>query len=367
MKDFLEQHKVVLTVRGPVFIGSGKDVMKKEYLLLQREKQVAVMDIGKLYQMACKKGRGKRFEQFMLENRGPGLYKWLREEQLFEEAKGHCVRYMLNLDPASDVQRTMEIKSFIKDSYGNPYVPGSTLKGMLRNILAAEKLLKDDVMRSRMGKELSREISVKKKRQFYLSSVNRTLNERLFHTLDRPKTKSQDAVNDELSGFIVSDSEPMELKQLVLAQKVEYGTDGGTHTLNLWRESLRPGTKISFTLTVDRNTFPQIKERLSHAIELFADVYNQCFLQAFPGMEKLQPHQVLLGGGAGFVSKTLIYPLLGKKEGVESAVEIFKQTGVPLKHQHHKDRGLGVSPHILKCTWYGGRTLQMGLCDFSME
>ena len=31
-------------------------------------------------------------------------------------------------------------------------------------------------------------------------------------------------------------------------------------------------------------------------------------------------------------------------------------------HKHNKDNHLGVSPHMLKCTEYQGRRVQMGMC-----
>ena len=57
---------------------------------------------------------------------------------------------------------------------------------------------------------------------------------------------------------------------------------------------------------------------------------------------------VFLGGGSGFVSKTVIYSLLGEREGVQAVQDIFDKTYVPKEHKHYKDCRLGVSPHVLK-------------------
>lgn len=367
MKEFLEQYQMTLTVRGPVFVGSGKEIMKKEYLFLPSKKKVGIMDIGKLYQMACDKGRQRRFEQFFLGSGRQDLRDWLDRERLLADAGKQCLSYVLDMDPASVVNGPMTIMACMKDAYGNPYVPGSTLKGMFRSILATRHLLENSKLRSSVQEKLGREISVKRSRNLYLSSTCRSMEEQIFRTMKREGTRPQDAVNDVLSGFVVSDSNPIAPNQLVLAQKVEYRTNGDAKTLNLWRESLRPGTHISFTVTVNRNLFPHFKKWLLQAVELFDEAYNDNFLHAFSGVDRLTPPQVFIGGGSGFVSKTVLYPLMGKQDGIGAAVEIFKQTGVSYKHKHHQDRGLGVSPHILKCTWYGGKTLQMGLCDLSIE
>ena len=75
---------------------------------------------------------------------------------------------------------------------------------------------------------------------------------------------------------------------------------------------------------------------------------------------------VFLGGGSGFVSKTVIYSLLGEREGVQAVKDIFDKTYVPKEHKHYKDCRLGVSPHVLKCTKYCGKTYMMGQCKFKI-
>ena len=99
----------------------------------------------------------------------------------------------------------------------------------------------------------------------------------------------------------------------------------------------------------------------------FDDVYTECFLDAFKGTGGLTGKQVYLGGGAGFVSKTMIYPLFDQEEGVRITQKIFEQTRVPEKHGHRKDYSFGVSPHIVKYTRYEGRILEFGKCTLKLS
>lgn len=366
MKDFLEQYNVKLVARGPVFVGSGKEITKKEYISLPN-KQIGIMNIGLLYQMLKSKGRERAFEQFMMGSYRD-LGKWLDQERLLDEARKKCVDYTLDMGSTSvERGKRMQIMSCIKDAYGKPYIPGSTLKGMLRGILLASKLMQDNKARMSAEQKLSQDINQRQSRTKYLSYAVRDIEASGFRTLKRPKTRPYDAVNDELSGFIVSDSDPIECKQLVLAQKVERRIDGEEKTLNLLREALCPGTEIHFTVTVDHSLCPVTKDKLLNAIAHFDDMYNECYLKAFRGMDILQPNKVFVGGGSGFVSKTVLYPIMGKAKGIKSAITIFNQTRVPRNHGHSSDEQKGASPHILKCSWYKGKTLQMGLCDLFME
>ena len=365
MKEFLKHYKVTLTVRGPVFVGSGREFSKKEYLFLP-DKRVGIIDMQKMYRFMAQKGRIRQFEDFMLSG-WADLGRWLDDERLKPEVERQCVAYTLEMGDASLERGRRQIMACMKDAMDNPYIPGSTLKGMLRNILVADCLLQDSSLRQNVQRELEQDLSQTRNRKQCLSRTVRGMEAKIFRKLNREYTKPHDAVNDILSGLVVSDSEPIPLQQLVLAQKVERKIDGTEKPLNLLRESLRPGTEIKFSLTIDGNLCTLTKDDILQAIARFDEDYSDNFLEAYYGVDRLQPPQVYVGGGAGFLSKTVLYPLLGKKAGVETAVEIFDKTRVPREHKHREDKRLGVSPHILKCTRYKGQTLQMGLCDVMIE
>ena len=366
MKDFLEQYEVKLTVRGPVFVGNGREFSKKEYIFLPG-RRIGIVDVERIYRLMRKKGRIPEFEKFMMGGYSD-LGRWLENERMKEEVMRTCLAYSLDSGDTTRGQRT-QIMACMKDPLGKPYVPGSTLKGMFRSILATEKLLRDaSGLRQALQREVYQELPrARRRRQYCLSSTASKLEAKIFRTMKREDTKPEDAVNDRLSGFVVSDSEPIDRSRLVLAQKVERRTDGTEKTLNLLRESLCPGTEIRFTITVDHSLCPVTKASLLEAISHFDDAYSDHFLQAYSGFDRLTPPQVYVGGGTGFVTKTLVYPLMGKKDGIHTTVEIFDKTEVSPRHKHRNDKALGVSPHILKCTRYRGTLLQMGLCDVSMK
>ena len=366
MKDFLEHYKVKLTVRGPVFVGNGHEFSKKEYLFLPGQR-VGIVDIQKMYQLMGRKGRIRQFEDFMLSSYAD-LGRWLDNERLKQDVERQCIAYTLDRgDTVLERGTRTQIMAWMKEAGGRPYIPGSTLKGMLRSILAADYLLKNSRLRDNMQREIERELPMTRNRKSCLARTVKGLEAKIFCRLNREHTRPNDAVNDILSGLVVSDSEPLDIKALVLAQKIERRVDGTEKTLNLLRESLRPGTEIKFTLTIDHSLCSLTKADILQAIECFDENYSDNFLAAYSGVDRLRPPQVYVGGGAGFVSKTLLYPLMGKKDGIETAVQIFDKTRVPREHKHREDKRLGVSPHIIKCTHYKGQTLQMGLCDVVID
>ena len=81
-------------------------------------------------------------------------------------------------------------------------------------------------------------------------------------------------------------------------------------------------------------------------------------------MVKDEKNAFYLGGGSGYVSKTVTYSLFNEDNAtkVVSKIlnEVFTQKYKPSANKD--DEVLGVSPHTLKCTYYLENLCQMGLC-----
>lgn len=357
--------RMTLTAQGPVSIGSGEEISKKEYVLYPKDHRIVVMDMPELYALAQKKNLGSSFEDFLCPpagyRRNQDLGSWIRKNRISGKELDTCVRYILPTG-AIETSRNYNVWAFVKDPYGKPYVPGSSVKGMLRTVLLTARLWQNhrawqaeiDALKSGRGN-----------RNNYLKREIDTLEARAFHTLGRPGTRREDAVNDELSGLIVSDSEPLTLKDLILCQRLERKPDGKEKTLPILKESLRPGTPISFSLTMDSSRCAVTKAALLEAVARFDKVYQDCFLSAFSGMERLTGSEVYLGGNAGFATKTVIYAALGRQAGIQTIRQIFRQTKVPRNHHHERDQK--VSPHIVKCARYGGKLYEFGKCRLAIE
>lgn len=386
--------RMTLTAQGPVSIGDGKTISKKEYHLFPEKHLFVVMDMSKLYRLACEKGLRASFEDFLYQQdttRADGLKEWIDKNTAIKgKALNVCVRYVLptgaindedeqggqensnhrndrpkrasrGKDPG-DRQKTLTIGTFIKDPYGKPYVPGSSIKGMLRTVLLTARLWQN---RRAWQAEIDALKSGRGNRNNYLKGEIDALEARAFHTLGRPDIRREDAVNDELSGLIVGDSEPLTLKDLILCQRLERKPDGKEKTLPILKESLRSGTRIRFSLTIDPSRCVLTKEALLEAVERFDEVYQECFLSAFSGMDRLTGSEVYLGGNAGFATKTVIYAALGRQAGIQTIRQIFRQTKVPRNHHHERDQK--VSPHIVKCARYQGKLYEFGKCRLAIE
>ena len=367
MRNVFLTYQVELLVKGPVFVGSVKEISKKEYMFLNAD-TIGILAGDKLYSAMRRMGKTRQFEDFLLNRGRMDLDTWLRQERIKPLDLKNCVRYELKCKELIEARRDrskLQIMECIKDPYGKPYIPGTSIKGMLRTILLSHDIMND-------GRRYANEKQMVTATLFGWSKSNRntllkreigSMEAKSFRTLKRESTKPNDAVNDVMQGFVVSDSEPLVLSDLTLCQAMELHVDGDEKPLPIMRETIKPGTKIRFSITIDTTVCPYDREGIEIAIRNFADQFNQNFGKKFSHVDNLQDNQVLLGGGAGFSSKTIVYPLYGYREGVKVTKAVFDKTGVPRIHKHDLDLKLGVSPHIMKCARYQGKLCKMGLCE----
>ena len=363
MNQYLKTYKITLTAIGPIFIGSGRKISKKEYVILKNN-DVGILDIEKLYQQLKKKNLDAKFESYLLGNTRPNMSYWLRQQKLTNEEMQQCTNYTISY--AEKGKQNFEIMEFVKDAYHMPYIPGSSLKGMLRTILLSSNILQRKEKYQKEAKTLQLEV-FNSNREVTLAKNIKKIETLRYNTLGRNERQASNAVNDIMSGFIVSDSEPLRISDLILCQKVEQHASGKVTPFILLRECIKPETKITFDLTIDTSICNITKEEIQEAVKLFSKQYYENFVKAFPNTKPLGSDNVLLGGGVGFVSKTVIYPLLGKENGIKVTQSLFMKKRSCRKHKHEDDRKWGVSPHILKCTKYRGNLLQMGLCKFEIQ
>lgn len=346
MNSPIKQYDVTLEVIGPVHVGSGTILSKKSYVFSDR-RHMEMIDLEKMYSFLKKKGLAEKYEQY-LKNGGKNIkfQDWLERNRIKMSDIQDCVKYTIDCGDAFQIDSNdMQISEHIKDTYGMPYIPGSSLKGMLRTILISSDLINNPNEYSKLGRDMSFNIGKNKKRDLIENIKN-----------------IESSVFNNMSGFIVSDSDPICIDDMVLCGKLEGHVNGDEHKINTMRECIKPGTLIKFTITIDETLCKLNLTGIYNAVSNFADCYNKCFISSFKNAEKLQNDYVILGGGSGYVSKTIMYPLYGKEKGLSNVYKVLKKT-----HKNHKDLSEGVSPHIIKYTRYSGHTLQMGVCKLTIS
>ena len=372
MKEYLKHYRVKITVLSPIHIGGGKKIGKKEYIYMPWNDRVIVPDLKKMYGDIRKKGLEKAYIDFMLNSNGKNasLNNWLRQNRFRGEDYEKWKLYEMDggeVFATNDRATPKEIDSFVKDAYGMPYVPGSSIKGMFRTALLAWDTIEDPEQYESLKREMMHDSAMKANRKNCMAGDISRLEQQILHTLNRKDTQKKDAVNDCLSGLHVGDSDPVSTDQLTLSQKIDYTLEGEEKPLPLLRETLVPGTELYFDVSIDTQQCPYDMSDIIAALESFQQICNQYFYSRFH-REAKDKGTVWLGGGCGFLSKTVMYPLF-EKDAVKVVDNIFKNTlGKQYSvHKHQKDMRLKLAPHVCKCTRYQGKLYNMGMGQISYE
>lgn len=372
--SYLEQYRLKVKALSPVFIGSGINLTKKEYLFIPQEKRIVFVGLHKFYELLESKKLTGAYEDFIMGNQ-KDLYMWLMSNRLTQNEIHSIQSYVINagnaMDTASGTNLT-GIQLFIKDPFGQPYLPGSSLKGAVRTALLADMTEKRDYS-SHLSAYQSL-LTERRKNAFEHASQQVEIG--CLHKLNYIDSRGNavpkyDAVNSIMKGVQISDSKPLPWDCLTLCAKLDYETNGQYKSINIARECIRPGTEIESTLTLDTKILAGTginKSSIQEMIHRFYAIQNRYFLSKFmpdKTMDKTESNgcELFLGGGTGYVSKTIMYPVL-KENGLSLTAQLM-QKQFP-NHYHLQDVVKGVSPHMMKCTKYEGKIYRMGRCEVSI-
>ena len=359
----LQTATLTLTPRGPLHCGSGTKYTKKEYLFDPRSGRVSILDQEKFFRLLLNKRLADRYEGFVL---GPdtNLYAFLRGCGCTPDELRAVTRYVLDAGDALDGNHSLkEIQAFQRDGQGRAFLPGSTLKGALRTAWLAARMLEEDPRSHTLpAAELERRGDAQRIEGGYTNKLRCKL---------RDGRIAADPVNSIFRGLLVSDSEPLPDSAMILSGKQDVDRGGQYHSINLCRESVRPGTPIRFQLSLDISLLGQqlTFEGLLASIQAFDDYYLDTYLPPFKNLPRggYDRPFLVLGGGAGFFSKTVIYPYLGKEKALGLVAGLLQANPQSRRHGHERDISGGISPHTLKYTRANGQLLPVGVCGVRLE
>ena len=270
MSNNLKHYNCTMTVLGPVHIGSGENYRRNEYIYSNRDNSISVLDIGKAYQWFIEQGKAAEFESYFADfnPRSLPLGEWLSARRITEKEYSQWIKYKMTAGDSVVVfergkQKYSDILAFVKDPYSLPYVPGSSIKGMLRTALAMYELSKK---KNNLLKLVSAQVDdfdqmtdkeqedfIRKNKRKFLTKEAVKIETELFNTLDFNDKRKEDGVNCNLSRLIVGDSKPLSYDALTVCKKYDVRTDGSKNELPIFKECLKPGTKIEFDLTIDES------------------------------------------------------------------------------------------------------------------
>ena len=360
---------------SPVHIGCETKLSKLDYVYDADQGLVYVMDQRELFRGLSACGLLEDYEMRIANGETTfSLTKFLRGAGIGTEDYAAWAQYSYPVDNVSIDPGQFEIVAFVKDAYGCPYIPGSGLKGAIRTLLAS------DVIRQESGRFQRTTAALKawmKEKCPDLKDLRSGRTEQeIFCKLKRDEKKWYAVVNDCMTGLKISDSHPLDSDALTLCQKIDLAYEGETHSINILRECLKPGTRITFDVTVDETQFPWDMDSILDALDHGFDDYDALFRGRYVEKARDTFHlpqapgegaYLYLGGGTGFLHKTYLTSFFADDlDAAEiTSIVLDKMFKTP-KHRRFTEN-TGYSPKVLKCTRYHEQLYEMGLCRLIMK
>ena len=380
MSNNLKHYNCTMTVLGPVHIGSGENYRRNEYIYSNRDNSISVLDIGKAYQWFIEQDKAAEFESYFADfsPRSLPLGEWLSARRITETEYSQWIKYRMTAGDSVVVfergkQKYSDILAFVKDPYSLPYVPGSSIKGMLRTALAMYeiskkknnllKLVSAQVDEFDQMTDKEQEDFIRKNKRKFLTKEAVKIETELFNTLDFNDKRKEDGVNCNLSRLIVGDSKPLSYDDLTVCKKYDVRTDGSKNELPIFKECLKPGTKIEFDLTIDDSvnskgkSIPYSIEDIKEALRLMNSLVAKRFIRHFEPRYSFDPNETVGWlGSCGFASKTIIQSFFEDSQedsalDLTDAVFYITLDNLYTTHKHDLDAGkYNVAPHMRKQT-----------------
>lgn len=390
-----QHYNMKLTTLSPIFIGDGNKLLKKEYIYDDDDDndKIIIPDLMMMTEYFRLYNMISEYEKHMSDNNNKNfLGELIKKRRKNLKIVSNFTKYAIDaknvsIKDAGGKFNYKDIATFIKDPYCLPYIPGSSIKGMIRTVLLCY-----EIVNNRNNSKLSNLLN-----QIYNESTHSYSEEKDYNkNMDLATLALEDEIFKSMNesvmrGLIIGDSRPLKTTDLTLSKKIDYNLDKKENLISVYRETIKPGVDIYFDISIDKSIFPYTMDDIFKAVNSFNEISNKYFYSRFE-RENEGENIVYLGGGTGFLSKTMIYPAfadsqvdlknlykdleIGKDEAqskygdekISKAVEvthrIFKRTlGKIYKlHNHNIDLPKGISPYVCKCTRYNDELYNMGIC-----
>lgn len=333
-----ESKKYELECLAPIHIGSGVRLKKYDYIYDGRGRvgTASFVSQGRLMRLLAAEGLVDAFAADLMGREVRDLGLWLREHHV-QQARIKSIithqakAYVSQLDQKELNKKTLnDLACMMTLADGRPYIPGSSIKGAMRTAILHHLLQQNQALKTKYWGEVTRAIGdrsanaggLKKK----LQRLALALENELLAQLDYRDAKgelSDAAMRSVMRGLVVGDASPARPISTVILAKTDAttkrGRDGKSqHAIPLVRECLPTGARLGLQLSLDPAVTSTIgldsiatllewcREYSQFGLELLDAAFGQRYSAAFG--EAREAH-LLLGGGTGFISKTLFYSL----------------------------------------------------------
>ena len=379
--DYLEAKQYVITCISPVFIGSGEVLKQWDYIYDKNKGIIYFLDKPQWIDLLSSRGLMEEFIEFVGR---PGkltsmnIPKWLTDRKInWDEIKTRASRIVAaprsvmydekKKDTLNDLQKGITLAD------GRLYIPGSSVKGMLRTGILYKYLKEHPALRRELAVEVKRAFADRNPKRA-LANVAKILEGKV----NILKYKDSGAIKSALKGLLVSDAMPTEKASAVIAVRRDASTlkeRNGEIQLGgmpICCECLAPDTEYSLTVTMDKRMMAELgigsideiiaaaREYLRETLAIQQPVFGGDYSRQF---KEAETADFVLGGGTGFHHTSLWMFLFEDREEAMRLLRDYLDLEPAFRQHHHRDMDREISPRTLKLVESGSGLQLMGLCS----
>lgn len=375
---YLERQEYELTCISPIHIGNGEVLKTIDYVYDAKQQKMYFLDETQWRRFLVDRNLLMNFLDYISDKGRPILRTWMHSVGLsLKDIQPVVARVCRVSDEdalsgkSSRGKSLNDVRPCMTSVRGIPYIPGSSLKGALRSGILFNWLQRHEAIRRQYWNEVMYNCDFKKRNSTFPAS---NLEKDAFSKLHIQETRNG-VVKSALRGLSVSDTvENTALQDTILLQKIDASTwkhrsRGNENTISVFRECIPAGTKLRFSITFDKRMMATLgiasiadviqasKQFTAYNLAMEEDVFGSDYTAEFA---EAKGADILLGGGVGFQSKTVFYPLA--PSFAEGKRVLARKLNDSFKMHHHFEYDKAIAPRTLKLARAKTDRWIMGLC-----
>lgn len=370
------RNKMKLEVLTPLHIGGAdykSKLDKKEYIFDKDKKTLTLIDNEKFIAFLIKKNLFEKYIAYiennvnakvMIQNRNINLFNFLKANNINKDIQDFRKKAPIKLD--MNIENMNDIKLMLRDVQGKPYIPGTSIKGALINLLLVDYIIKN---REKFSKE----------KRIILSECKKTNDDRSIRGL---KNDIKKIVNQIEKSIIYSDNKSLEKSKkfgISVSDSYSYSNtrtnfyqdidekrtnkpgEDKSRPMPVAREYIIANSIFDFDITLDIDLLEESKLKIKNIDDLIDSIENAMsyLINVLEDKNSPRTENLVLGANTGFLQKTIVYALFeDEKERLEVVKKLLHKNQKNVIGNHLNDK---FAPRVLNRIKINNKNLLAGL------
>ena len=370
------RNKMKLEVLTPLHIGGAdykSKLDKKEYIFDKDKKTLTLIDNEKFIAFLIKKNLFEKYIAYiennvnakvMIQNRNINLFNFLKANNIDKDIQDFRKKAPIKLD--MNIENMNDIKLMLRDVQRKPYIPGTSIKGALINLLLVDYIIKN---REKFSKE----------KRIILSECKKINDDRSIRGL---KNDIKKIVNQIEKSIIYSDNKTLEKSKkfgISVSDSYSYSNtrtnfyqdidekrtnkpgEDKSRPMPVAREYIIANSIFDFDITLDIDLLEESKLKIKNIDDLIDSIENAMsyLINVLEDKNSPRTENLVLGANTGFLQKTIVYALFeDEKERLEVVKKLLHKNQKNVIGNHLNDK---FAPRVLNRIKINNKNLLAGL------